>query len=250
MRCAAASAAGRTHAQEHAPSCAGREELLDQEVEGAELDAELAPVTLQLALVDARQGRVQEADEAFKVPHGLRASWPLSCHWVPGSRRRMRVAGRAALLDALSKELGGLVRNVCVIESADGPARTHWPTCLAWPRRWVPQLAASVQMSTLSAPACRRWPTCLAWTRRPLRCCTTTALRWAWPLPTRPRASSWASCASGARVPSWRCAPGFATVALDPVGALGLVLGCSSASFFRRAQCTVRRSGFPSTYLC
>ena len=41
--------------------------MLDEELEGEELDVELAPVTLQLALVAARLGRHSEAASAHQV---------------------------------------------------------------------------------------------------------------------------------------------------------------------------------------
>ena len=46
---------------------AGQEALLDEDVEGEELEAELAPVTLQLALTASRLGRHSEVASAHQV---------------------------------------------------------------------------------------------------------------------------------------------------------------------------------------
>ena len=56
--------------------------LLDEELGEAEIASELAPVTLQLALIDARQGRTEAAEASFKVrcfPHG--GDSKMGCSW-------------------------------------------------------------------------------------------------------------------------------------------------------------------------
>ena len=53
---------------------AGREMLLDEELSEASIVSELAPVSLQLALIDARQGDAEAAEAAFKVLACLRWS--------------------------------------------------------------------------------------------------------------------------------------------------------------------------------
>lgn len=47
---------------------AGREDLFEEEMDGAAVEEELAPLTLQLALVHGRLGRHAEAAAAYEVP--------------------------------------------------------------------------------------------------------------------------------------------------------------------------------------